>query len=52
MIQKITNGELNENCYILTRDKNCIVIDPGYAYEEIIKYTNKNNLTILAVLHR
>ena len=21
MIQKITNGELNENCYILTRDK-------------------------------
>ena len=50
MIQKITNGELNENCYILTRDKNCIVIDPGYAYEELIKYTNKNNLTILAVL--
>lgn len=50
MVYKITNGELNENCYILSNGDNCVVIDPGYAYEQIIEYTKRNNIKILAVL--
>ncbi len=50
MIYKITNGELYENCYILSKNNSCIVVDPGYAYEQIMDYADKNNLQIIAVL--
>lgn len=50
MITKITNGVMNENCYIIREQTNCVIIDPGYAFHQIMEYINKNNLNIVAVL--
>ena len=48
MITKITNGVMNENCYIIREQTNCVIIDPGYAFHQIMEYVNKNNLNIVA----
>lgn len=50
MIYKITNGELAENCYIISKNNTCVIIDPGYAIEDILNYTKEHDLKILAVL--
>ena len=36
-ITKITNGQLNENCYVLSKDGKAIVIDPGLDTDLILK---------------
>lgn len=47
-IIKIVVGDLRENCYLLIKDNNVIVIDPGDEAEKII---NKiGNLKVLAIL--
>ena len=28
-IERVIVGELNENCYVISKDKECIIIDPG-----------------------
>ncbi|MFI3307932.1 MAG: MBL fold metallo-hydrolase [Mycoplasmatota bacterium] len=40
-------GYLQTNCYILKKDSNCIVVDPGDNYELILE--NLKNLNLLAV---
>lgn len=34
-IEKLILGELEENCYILTKGNNCLIIDPGDEFEKI-----------------
>ena len=44
-IAKITNSVMNENCYVLTKDKkNAIVIDPGMDTKAILDYLTENQL--------
>ena len=50
MIKKLIVGDLLENCYIISEDKDCIVIDPGDDYEKIKSYIDENGLKIQAVL--
>ena len=42
-------GELEENCYIISKDKT-IVIDPGDEANKIISYLNNNNLDLDSIL--
>lgn len=46
-IKKVVVGELEENCYILIKDNECLIIDPGDEAEKIIKEINSNVLAIL-----
>ena len=51
-IKKIITGRLEENCYILIIDNNCLVVDPGddfYKIKEVIK--DYNLLSILITHH-
>ena len=43
--------DLIANCYVVIDDNNdCIVIDPSKKYDGIVKYINKNQLNLKAVL--
>lgn len=52
IIKKVTDFDMDQNCYILSKEnkKECIVIDPGCAYEKIIKMINENEFTVSAIL--
>lgn len=43
-ILKITNGPLNQNCYVIEKDGKAIVIDPGIRTEKIIETIKKENV--------
>ena len=50
-IVKITNGNMNQNCYVLTNDnKNALLIDPGLGTGDILDYLKQNKLTPQYVL--
>ena len=50
-IGTIVCGYLEENCYILSNEMgDGIIIDPGDRASDIIKYVNKNELNIRAIL--
>ena len=34
-IKCVVTGYLDENCYILSKDNNCLVVDPGDDYNKI-----------------
>ena len=36
-ITKIIVGELETNCYLIEKDNNCLLIDPGAEYYKIKK---------------
>lgn len=43
-------GELDTNCYILSKDNRCLVIDPGDEAFKIIKYIEDNNMELAGIL--
>lgn len=47
-IKQVKVGYLETNCYILIKDNDCLIIDPGDEYEKILEQTK--NLNILAIL--
>lgn len=49
-IHKITNGPLMQNCYVLEKNKQAIVIDPGIETNKIIEFLEKNKLQAKSVL--
>ena len=49
-IHKITNGPMNQNCYVLSKDNLAIVIDPGMDTEKILKFLEEKKLEAKAVL--
>lgn len=49
-IKKLVLGELEENCYILIKDKNCLIVDPGDEFYKIDNYISKNKLKVLRIL--
>lgn len=48
-IRKLVIGQLGTNCYVLG-DKNVAIVDPAANAEGIIKYLEKENLTLEAIL--
>jgi len=48
---KVTNGPIEQNCYILVKkDKTAIVIDPGIDTKKILETIEKNKLKVTSVL--
>lgn len=51
-IERVVVGELDENCYILTIDNECLVIDPGSDFDKIkAKINTKKVLGVLITHH-
>ncbi len=46
----ILNGEIPVNCYIIENQNFCYVVDPGYEKERLIKYIEKQKLTVVGIL--
>ena len=43
-------GELQANCYFLTKDKDCLIIDAGDSADFILEKVSRENLNVLAVI--
>lgn len=50
-IKRIKNGKWEENCYVLSKSGQALVIDPGSEAEEIIGFLETNNLRVAAVIN-
>jgi len=46
-INKIVVGELETNCYILTKDNKCLIIDPG---DEAANIINEINCDVIGII--
>ena len=42
MVEKIETGYLEENCYIVSIDNDCLIIDPGDDFDKIKALVNKS----------
>lgn len=49
-IKQICNGPVQGNTYIVGNGNSCYIIDPGYDYNQIIEYTEKNYSKVKAIL--
>lgn len=52
LVNKIVVGYLEENCYILEKDNNVIVIDPGDEYPKIKNMLQGKNVVGILITHR
>ena len=50
-ISKIEVGELQCNCYLLEKDNNCLIIDPGAEYPKIKNFIKEKNLIGILLTH-
>ena len=50
-IDIIPVGYLQENCYILSKDNNCLLIDPGDEADKIIKEIGNKNVCGILITH-
>lgn len=48
-IQRIIVGSVRTNCFFLSNDKKCIVVDPGAEAQKIVDFINKEELTPVAI---
>lgn len=49
-VKVIKSGFLQTNTYVVSKENNCIIIDPAYASEMINDYILENNYKVLAIL--
>ncbi len=50
-IKKIITGTLDENCYVLIKNKTCLVIDPGADYNNIREAVGDNKILGVLITH-
>ena len=50
-VSKIKVGELKCNCYLLERDNNCLLIDPGDEYGRIKEFIKNKNIIAILLTH-
>ena len=50
-IEKIKVGELQCNCYLLEKENNYLLIDPGAEYEKICSFINNKNIVGILITH-
>lgn len=50
-IKQIITGTLDENCYVLIKDGNCLVIDPGADYSKIKEVIAENKVLAVLITH-
>ena len=50
-ISKIIVGELECNCYLLEKDNNCLLIDPGAEYNKIKEFIKEKDIIGILITH-
>lgn len=50
-IKKIITGDLEENCYVVSIDNNCLVIDPGDNFDIIREEIKELELLAILITH-
>ncbi len=50
-VKKIVTGVLEENCYVLIKNGNCLVIDPGDEYPKIKELIGDNKVLGVLITH-
>lgn len=50
-ITTVVNGYLEENCYIIQKDNDALIVDPGSESEKIIKAIGKLNVIGILITH-
>ncbi len=50
-IKKIVTGALEENCYVLIKDKTCLIVDPGSDSKKIKELVGDNKIVGVLVTH-
>ena len=49
-VKVIKSGLLQTNSYVVSIDNNCVIIDPAFAYQDIVDYIQAKNVKVLAIL--
>ena len=50
-IKNVVTGYLDENCYVLINDGNCLVVDPGDDYNKIKEVIGDNKVLGVLITH-
>ena len=50
-IKRVVTGYLDENCYLLIKDGNCLVVDPGDEYNKIKDEIGDNKVLGVLITH-
>ena len=50
-IKRVVTGYLDENCYLLIKDGNCLVVDPGDEYNKIKDEIGDNKVIGVLITH-
>ena len=50
-IERVVVGPLDENCYILKKDKTCLVVDPGDDYSKIKEKIGDSKILAVLITH-
>ena len=50
-IERVIVGELNENCYVISKDNECIIIDPGSEFEKIKELVHDRKVVGVLITH-
>ncbi len=51
MVEKIETGYLEENCYIVSIDNDCLIIDPGDDFDKIKALVGNKNVLAVLITH-
>lgn len=49
-ITRIKTGAIEENCYLISNDKDCLIVDPGAEADKIIATIDQLKVTPIAIL--
>ena len=50
-IKRIVTGYLDENCYLIIKEGNCLVVDPGDDYNKIKEQIGENKVLGVLITH-
>ena len=50
-IKKVVTGALDENCYVLSKNGNCLIVDPGDNYNKIREQIGDNKVLGVLITH-
>ena len=50
-VKKVVTGYLDENCYLLIKNGNCLVVDPGDEYNKIRDEIGENKVLGVLITH-
>ncbi|MFG6147796.1 MBL fold metallo-hydrolase [Halobacillus sp. B23F22_1] len=50
-VQRFITGTLRSNCFVVTLDEGCVVIDPGECVEDVVSYIGDREIHYILLTH-